>query len=76
MLGSQEKIPTLDELLECVAGRVPLVIEMKPAPRHEPALAHAAVERLRKYAGPAAVMSFDRSSLQRRARSTWISRSA
>jgi glycerophosphoryl diester phosphodiesterase len=60
VLGSQEKIPTLHELLECVAGRVPLLIEMKPAPRHEPALAHAVVEQLGKYKGQAAVMSFDR----------------
>ncbi len=63
VLGSQEKIPTLDEMLTFVAGRVPLLIEMKPAPRHEPALSHAAVDQLQRYRGPAAVMSFDRKLL-------------
>jgi len=63
VLGSQEKIPTLDEMLRRIAGRVPLLIEMKPAPRHEPALAHRTLESLQRYSGPAAVMSFDRKLL-------------
>ncbi len=63
VLGSKETIPTLEQMLKFVAGRVPLLIEMKPAPRHEPALAHAAVEKLRKYPGRAALMSFDRKLL-------------
>lgn len=63
VLGSEQTIPTLAEMLAVVAGRVPLLIEMKPAPRHEPALAHAAVEQLRGYPGRAALMSFDRKLL-------------
>jgi glycerophosphoryl diester phosphodiesterase len=63
VLGSREKIPTLNEALQCIAGRVPLLIEMKPAPRHEPALAHKTLESLERYSGPAAVMSFDRKLL-------------
>jgi glycerophosphoryl diester phosphodiesterase len=63
VLGTQEKIPTLAEMLTLVAGRVPILIEMKPAPRHEPALAHQTIDSLREYGGPAAVMSFDRKLL-------------
>ena len=59
VLGSAEKIPTLDELLALVRGRVPLVIELKRSPGREAALAGETVARLRNYAGPAALMSFD-----------------
>ncbi len=63
VLGTQEKIPMLTEMLMLVAGRVPILIEMKSAPRHEPALAHQTIDSLRGYCGPAAVMSFDRKLL-------------
>ncbi len=57
--GSREWIPTLDEMLELVAGRVPLVIELKHVPGRDYGLAVEAVDRLKRYAGPAALMSFD-----------------
>ncbi|MFG1400892.1 glycerophosphodiester phosphodiesterase family protein [Xanthobacter sediminis] len=49
----------LDDLLERVDGRVPLVIELKSA--HAPAisLATRAAARVATYGGPAALMSFD-----------------
>ena len=61
--GGSQKIPRLTEILEMVAGRVPLLIEMKdqsgslgPGPaRLETALAGA----LARYSGPVAVMSFN-----------------
>ncbi len=59
VLGTQEKIPTLDEMLMSVAGRVPLVIELKATPDQTSVLARAIVARLKTYSGPAAVMSFD-----------------
>ena len=54
-----EWIPTLDEMLSLVAGRVPLVLELKSLPGRNAGLAFGVAERLRRYAGPAAVMSFD-----------------
>jgi len=63
VLGTEERIPTLDDMLALVGGRVPLLIEMKPAAHHAPALSQETIARLRKYSGHAAVMSFDRSLL-------------
>lgn len=59
VLGTQEPIPTLDDMLALVAGRVPLVIELKPAGTRGAGLAGTVVERLRSYDGPAALMSFE-----------------
>jgi glycerophosphoryl diester phosphodiesterase len=58
LAGTPEWIPTFDDLLGLVAGRVPLVIELKHVPHRDAALAWEVVERLKRYAGPAAVMSF------------------
>jgi glycerophosphoryl diester phosphodiesterase len=56
--GSGDRIPTLAEVLTLVAGRVPVVIEMKDnAPRNRE-LALAVAGDLIGYSGPAAVMSF------------------
>ena len=57
--GTADRIQTLDELLEQVAGRVPLLIEIKtmfglPGRFEEKIAAH-----LRDYDGPVATMSFD-----------------
>lgn len=59
-LHSGERIPTLPDFLALVAGRVPVLIEVK-SKRHmawKP-LARAVVAALRGYRGAAAVMSFD-----------------
>lgn len=53
-----EPVPTLEGVLDLVAGRVPLLLEVKTADdvdRWAPALATA----LRDYRGPFGVMSFD-----------------
>ncbi len=60
LAGTPEWIPTLDELLGVVEGRVPLVLELKHMRGRDAGLAWAVVERLKRYAGPAALMSFDR----------------
>jgi glycerophosphoryl diester phosphodiesterase len=57
--GTGEWIPTLDELLALTAGRVPLVMELKHIAGRDAGLAWGVVERLRRYAGPAALMSFE-----------------
>lgn len=63
LLGAEDGIPTLAEVLEIVAGQVPLLIELKdqdgamgPAVG---ALEEAAAQVLAGYAGPVAVMSFN-----------------
>ena len=58
LLGSDEKIPTLREVLELVGGRVPLLVELK----HDSGVggvAKAAAELLRDYEGDFIVESFD-----------------
>ncbi len=63
LTGSTETIPTLSQILEIVAGRVPLLIEMKDqsggsgnAPDE---LERAVAHDLTGYQGPVAVMSFN-----------------
>ena len=57
--GTTETIPALEGLLACVAGRVPLVLELKASPGREAPLAAGVAQRLQSYDGPVAVMSFD-----------------
>ena len=63
LTGSEETVPTLPEVLEIVAGQVPLLIELKDqsggtgvAPDE---LERAVARALEAYAGPVAVMSFN-----------------
>lgn len=56
-------IPTLEDLLDLVDGRVPLVIEMKSRFTGDRRLEAAAAAILGTYSGPAAVMSFDPASM-------------
>lgn len=55
--GGNERIPTLDEVLSLVNGRVPLLIEFKNQP--DTTFVEKAVERLKKYEGEFAVQSFN-----------------
>jgi glycerophosphoryl diester phosphodiesterase len=55
----QEKIPTLAELLETVAGRTPLLLELKSGWNGDDRLATRVARILITYAGPVAAMSFD-----------------
>ena len=58
--GTSETIPTLRDLLALVAGRVPLLIELKSRPERPVApLCRAVLRDLEGYGGPHAVMSFD-----------------
>lgn len=55
--NTQEQIPTLDEVLSLVDGKVPLLIEFKDQPNKE--FVAKAVEKLKTYKGDFAVQSFN-----------------
>jgi glycerophosphoryl diester phosphodiesterase len=61
---TSDHIPTLTELLQTVAGRVPLVIELKSDWTGNRGLEACVAPILAAYAGPAAVMSFDPDSMR------------
>lgn len=69
--GGDEGIPTLPEVLDIIAGQVPLVVEIKDQDGHMGpnigALEEATAMALRGYAGPLAVMSFNPHSVARMA---------
>ena len=54
-----ETIPTLVEVLQLIAGRAPLLIELKSPGRRVAALSGAVTRALIAYVGPVAVMSFN-----------------
>jgi glycerophosphoryl diester phosphodiesterase len=56
---SEETIPTLPQILALIAGRTPLLIEVKAPGREVGSWCRAVADALRDYAGPAAVMSFN-----------------
>lgn len=57
--GTADRVPTVDDMLDLVDGRVPLVIELKGTMGHDDGLVAAVGERLARYKGDAAIMSFD-----------------
>lgn len=60
LAGSGDRIPTLDRLLEQVAGRVPLLVEIKSKRERDPVPLCLAVRRaIEGYRGRLAIMSFD-----------------
>ncbi len=58
-LHCADRIGTLGDLCDLVAGRVPLVIEIKSGLQADGRLVERTANVLARYAGPAAVMSFD-----------------
>jgi glycerophosphoryl diester phosphodiesterase len=69
LAGGQEGIPDLGEVLDLVAGQVPLLVEIKDqdgtmGPAIGP-LEEAVAHLLKRYDGPVAVMSFNPHSVQR-----------
>lgn len=61
--GSGERIASLDDLLGTVAGRAALIIEIKTDGATDGAFERTVCARLTRYHGPAALMSFEPSSL-------------
>ena len=63
ILGTEEKMPTLKELLAVVNGKVPLLIEIKPTQRE--LVVDKTVEILKDYKGEFAIQSFNPKKLLR-----------
>ena len=57
--GTAEGIPTFEEVLAAVDGRVPLIVELKTANGNHAALCEAACRMLESYNGPYCIESFD-----------------
>jgi glycerophosphoryl diester phosphodiesterase len=64
LLGTRERVPLLADALALVAGRVPLLIELKSAGL-SPALERGVLEALDGYGGDVAIQSFTRRSVWR-----------
>jgi glycerophosphoryl diester phosphodiesterase len=62
--GTDDRILTLSEFLELVAGRVPIFLEIKTAWNGRDNLEQAIAAQLARYQGPIAVMSFDPASVK------------
>ncbi|KMO15708.1 glycerophosphodiester phosphodiesterase family protein, partial [Methylobacterium platani] len=59
VLGSGEPVPTLPDFLRRIAGRTPLIVEVKTRHDGDLALARRTAEIVAAYDGPVAVKSFD-----------------
>ena len=59
LMDSADSIPTLAQLLKTVAGRVPLVLELKGMAGADAGFIAGVARDLADYGGPAAVMSFN-----------------
>lgn len=57
--GAGETIPTLAEVLALIAGRAPLLIEVKSPDRHVASLCAAVERALASYSGAVGIMSFN-----------------
>lgn len=57
--GTGDHAPALSEVLSLVAGRVPIVVELKGIPGHDQGLVAKVGKLLKAYSGKAAIMSFD-----------------
>ena len=57
--GTEETIPSFRKLLELVAGKVPLIVELKPVGNNHAQLCRTACDMLDNYPGVYCVESFD-----------------
>lgn len=57
--GTEERLLLLEEVFALVAGRVPLLIELKTAGGNQAALSRAVWQALQKYSGPYCIESFE-----------------
>ena len=58
-LPNGEPVPTYDEVLDTVTGRIPMIVEVKVENRNHDALSKAVYERMQRYDGPWCMESFD-----------------
>jgi len=61
--NNDARIPTLDDVLDLVDGRVPLVVELKSSFKGDRRLEAAVAPALAAYTGPLVIMSFDPASM-------------
>jgi len=61
--GGQDRIPTLGQMLAQIAGRVPVIVEIKTMFEAPGAYVERVAEIAAAYAGPLALMSFDHKAL-------------
>lgn len=61
LYGTEYTLPTLDEVLDVLAGKVPLILEIKRGEKRERnmLLCRKIRERLQRYDGPVCIESFD-----------------
>jgi len=59
LAGTSDTIATLKTHLDLVAGRVPLILELKGVDGEDAGFVEGVAEALENYSGPVAVMSFD-----------------
>jgi glycerophosphoryl diester phosphodiesterase len=57
--GTEDHVPTLEEVLARIGGRVPVVVEVKGTPGRDAGLVERVGKQLTRYQGKAAIMSFD-----------------
>lgn len=57
--GTADHLPTLQQALDLVDGRVPMVVELKGAAGHDEGLVESVGKMLKQYKGKTAIMSFD-----------------
>jgi glycerophosphoryl diester phosphodiesterase len=63
--GTEDHVPTLREALALIAGRVPVIIELKGIAGRDDGLVAAVAAELEGYNGHAAIMSFDHHLVRR-----------
>jgi glycerophosphoryl diester phosphodiesterase len=62
--AGKDRIPTLEDILDQVDGRVPLALELKSSATGDRRLETSVAAALSTYTGPVAVMSFDPGSMR------------
>lgn len=70
LLGTDEVVPTFDEVLEVVGGKVPLIVEVKVEKGNHAPLCQAVYERMQRYDGPWCMESFQPQAVE------WFRRNA
>ncbi|MGU3398770.1 glycerophosphodiester phosphodiesterase [Brucellaceae bacterium D45D] len=63
--GTADHVPTLRQMLDLVAGKVPIVIELKGIEGQDDGLVATVARELARYKGEAAIMSFDHHLIRR-----------
>lgn len=63
LLGSDQRIPTLEQALDVIGGQALVLVELKTPPGQEGSLERRVADLLADYSGPAGVLSFNADAL-------------